>query len=253
MRLATNSSELPNFESSKFKFQADSIQKVKFDARDLCQPIFSLHHVTPFEYSQLQRMKKALDPLVSQDDFVRYIDVWDWMKPTFLSGKVVTTRNASAVSADWHHEVGWRAIARDDVETVPGALSSEQCHERCVERQGCLLYTFDHHTRQCECRNGSASQARGLERNCDRSEVWLTFISSARPHARPLAGKLSNDLFVGQVDPEGNRYKSGWHVTRINALRARQSCAGRLGDIGVLAAQSIAPSVAALARRPMRA
>lgn len=100
--------------------------------------------------------KRAVDRLVTKDDYIRYVDLWDWMMPTFLNGKIFTgverdRAPAPRQSEQWHHQVGWRAIARDDVQNIPDTHTEDGCRDACRARPICLLYTFDKTSRSCEC------------------------------------------------------------------------------------------------------
>lgn len=61
-----------------------------------------------------------------------------------------------------------------------------------------------------------------------------------------VTGKLADDLYIGTIDTEGDRYTSGYHLGRIDEIRRRHDCAGRLGDLGQLSRQSIKPALIAL-------
>ncbi|CAO1638202.1 unnamed protein product [Sympodiomycopsis kandeliae] len=219
-RLSTNSTSIPNFEISRFKFQSESIGKIKFDARDLCEPIFSLHHVTPFEYSQLQKFKETLDIRVGPDDFIRYIDLLDWMMPIFLRHKIHTgladfanrgdeVRKTYVSKIEWLHRIDWRAILNDVMPATPGISDLAQCIRACEEKATCLIYTFDKVSKEC---------------------------------------RISDNLYVGTTDTENDRFTSGYQLSRINLLRNTQWCAGRLGDLGVLSMQDIGPSLNAIGK-----
>ncbi|CAO1630554.1 unnamed protein product [Jaminaea pallidilutea] len=188
----------PSWEESGRSFRADSLDKTDINSNDWCQPIFTLHHVSPAEYVQLERFKRDVDPLVSQDDFIRFVDLWDYMSPRFL-------RHFSSPEQVGHHHVlrrGWRAIpAEDGGDEVPSATTAEACASEC-DRLGkeCLVWTFEPKSlRKCRV---SAS-------------VYIGTM--------PSSSKSSDDL------------ESGWMLGRINAERDHQSCAGRLGELGELA------------------
>lgn len=142
----------PSWEESGRSFRADSLDKTDINSNDWCQPIFTLHHVSPAEYVQLERFKRDIDPLVSQDDFIRFVDLWDYMSPRFL-------RHFSSPEQVGHHHVlrrGWRAIpAEDGGDEVPSATTAEACASEC-DRLGkeCLVWTFEPKSlRKCECRS----------------------------------------------------------------------------------------------------
>lgn len=49
------------------------------------------------------------------------------------------------------------------------------------------------------------------------------------------AGRTSAEAYLGVANPGADR-ESGWMTARIADTRAKQACAGRLGDLSSLAA-----------------
>lgn len=151
-RMATNTTKgLPNFDESRPKFQGGHTGAVRFDVGQLCEPIFSLHHVHPFEYTQLQEFKRTVDRLVAEDDFIRFVDLWDWMKPTFLTGKVLTKQfPTNASNPTWHVQKGHRAILSDIIAPSANITTQKQCERLCQSMPKCLIYSFDSPKSECE-------------------------------------------------------------------------------------------------------
>lgn len=160
-------------------FRNESWGKISFAKEDWCQPLFTLHHVSMSNSNDLLLFKKTVEPLISEDDFLRFVDLWDWMVPDFLrsttqaslqssssasstvkildnvTSPVLSTENneitgaSSLTRTPIHRSEGsehvrkgrWTAVPSDRGRLQSSALDAKACQRACEKDMQCLVWT----------------------------------------------------------------------------------------------------------------
>lgn len=213
--------EEPSWEEGQYSFRGEGLDKLPLTSSMWCEPFFTLHHVDAQAIVELQRFKRAVEPLVKDDDFVRWIDLWDYMRPHFL-----VVADSSIPRPDFIKRDRWTAIPVGAGQHVPELRSVDTCLRECEARQDCLVWTFDDDI-GCECRASDVVFGRfKADPVCD----------PLRPLSSTFSGRVSQgEVFLGRFDQNLPGLWSGWSLSRLAQLRSRLWCAGRLGDLGSLA------------------
>lgn len=154
----------PTFSESGKLFTGDPPSRFAFVPSEWCEPIFTLHRVTGFEYVRLLEFKRRVEPLIRDDDWLRRIDIWDGMMPTFLRSKISTASAASVLSLGTagplvaHGVVaqGWQAIPEGAGDHKAGATTKEMCQRLCEGGSSCLVWTFISTSARCKCKQPEA-------------------------------------------------------------------------------------------------
>lgn len=66
----------PNWEESGRSFRVEWLDKSTVEEGEWCEPVFTVHHVGPWERVGLGRFKWEVEARVGEEDFVRWVDLW---------------------------------------------------------------------------------------------------------------------------------------------------------------------------------
>ncbi|CAO1627272.1 unnamed protein product [Parajaminaea phylloscopi] len=186
----------PSWEESGNSFRGDGLDKIGFSAAMMCEPFFTLHHVNSQAFFELQKFKRAVEPLVPSSDFVRFVDLWDYMAPSFVTR---TGRSASA------RRRNWRAIPQHTGQTDPLARDADECEKSC-QVQGCVVWTFDRAATPSSCRLSSAEAFIGV---ADPTEQAQSGWSGAKLHELRSQARCAGRLGDLVALSEANRGRLG--------------------------------------------
>ncbi|KAJ1577497.1 hypothetical protein NDA11_002679 [Ustilago hordei] len=205
------------------RFNSDPPRILKFDRRNWCEPILTLHHVTPADTAHLYDFQRRIEPRLQKGDTIRWGDIWDEFQPEFL-------RKAMQDVARWDQDnklsegepevgevavKGWQAIENWDSETWDEVTSSaNECQKLCRMNQDCLLWQWS--KGQGQRPNGKSGQTWTGDRRSDGGD-W---------------GKCrytSDFLRIGIAKPKETHLLTGWMATRIDRWRRDLECSGRTG------------------------
>lgn len=161
--------ERPEKTSTK-RFTGRHPQGVRFEEGRLCQPIYSLHHITDVEEeASLWRFEQIMLSKVNTDGLITFSDLFLYFAPLHLRRALKGNESDLFVSA-WDNA--------SDQDEVPEAKDVMACSKACLDHKSCIGWKFDDQGtcfRQPNMRIGSATAKPGFVSgwNLDRfRKMW---------------------------------------------------------------------------------
>jgi hypothetical protein len=182
------------------RFNSDPPRVLKFHRGNWCEPLLTLHHVTPADTAHLYRFARRIDARLGEHDSVRWGDIWDEFLPDFLRVALLRGGEDGDEGGNGVSISGWQAIEDWDSETTDVATASpEQCQSVCATNEGCVLWQWQDTDSK---RKRAGAPAKGL---CRWTKEFLR---------------------IGVTKPDEPAKTTGWMPARVREWQTENACPG---------------------------
>jgi len=122
-------------EATSSGFNKDPPHAQSFNRRNWCDPLYTFHHVTETDISDLWHFEQEIWPKLLPNDNIRFVDAFSHFLPDFL-------RNATDAKEVVYE--GWANLSSDLTISKRNGIdyNSQFCRQACDERSYCWAWSF---------------------------------------------------------------------------------------------------------------
>ncbi|TKY86235.1 hypothetical protein EX895_005060 [Sporisorium graminicola] len=135
------------------RFQREPPREILYDEGNWCQPVFSFHHLSPDQITELSRIQRQIRRSKPPNSTILYSDWFDHISPHALQAALHSLEPSSTNSSGGGasglvdlnpSKANWEAFAPGDRGVEVGSQTNDaaQCKHQCIDRRQCTAWVW---------------------------------------------------------------------------------------------------------------